>query len=64
VVSALAHAEQDRPENRFNDCRCDSRGRIWAGTMSKPRTPNTAALYTLDADGELTLALTGTTISN
>ena len=27
--------EADRPENRFNDGKCDCRGRFWAGTMSK-----------------------------
>jgi stearoyl-CoA desaturase (Delta-9 desaturase) len=26
--------EEDRPGNRFNDCKCDPAGRLWAGTMS------------------------------
>src|ERR1700742_2162887 len=26
----LAAVETDRPENRFNDCKCDPQGRLWA----------------------------------
>lgn len=42
--------EADKPENRFNDGKCDPNGRLWAGTVTKeePRTP-TAALYRFDA---------------
>jgi sugar lactone lactonase YvrE len=60
----LATVEQDRPDNRFNDCRCDRRGRLWAGTMSKRRTPGTAALYRLALDGALDRVVEATTLSN
>jgi sugar lactone lactonase YvrE len=60
----LATVEPDLDENRFNDCRCDPQGRLWAGTMSKRRTPGTAALYRLSPEGELTTAVEHTTISN
>jgi sugar lactone lactonase YvrE len=60
----LAVVEQDRPDNRFNDCKCDPQGRLWAGTMSKRREPGTAALYRLVAGGELERVIAGTTISN
>lgn len=60
----LAVVERDRPENRFNDCRCDPQGRLWAGTMSKQRVPATAALYRLAPGGEPERVITGTTISN
>jgi sugar lactone lactonase YvrE len=59
----LAAVEQDLPDNRFNDCRCDPAGRLWAGTMSKVRSPGSAALYRLDS-GTLDPVVTGTTISN
>jgi sugar lactone lactonase YvrE len=60
----LAVAERDRPANRFNDCKCDPQGRLWAGTMSKQRTPGTAALYRLAPGGELERVIAATTISN
>jgi sugar lactone lactonase YvrE len=60
----LAVVEADRPGNRLNDCKCDPQGRLWAGTMSKQRTPGTAALYRLAPGGELERVIAGTTISN
>jgi sugar lactone lactonase YvrE len=60
----LAGVEEDLPDNRFNDCRCDPRGRLWAGTMSKVREPGAAALYRLDPGTGLERVITGTTISN
>lgn len=38
------------PENRFNDGRCDSRGRFWAGTMDGTRRLANGTLYRLDPD--------------
>jgi sugar lactone lactonase YvrE len=61
---ALVEVEHDRADNRFNDCKCDPQGRLWAGTMSKSRTPGAGALYRLTADGELERMVAGTTISN
>ena len=60
-VLATAHEPDD---NRFNDCRCDPQGRLWAGTMSRSRTPGAAALYRLRPGGPLERVLEGTTISN
>jgi sugar lactone lactonase YvrE len=60
----LAHVEDDLPDNRFNDCKCDPQGRLWAGTMSKRRTPGTAALYRLEPGGDLERMVDATTISN
>jgi sugar lactone lactonase YvrE len=62
--AAVASAERAKPDNRFNDCRCDPQGRLWAGTMSKRREPGAAALYRLDADRELRCVVPGTTLSN
>jgi sugar lactone lactonase YvrE len=63
-TQSVATVEEDRADNRFNDCRCDPHGRLWAGTMSKQREPGAAALYRLDADGSLRQMVSGTTISN
>jgi sugar lactone lactonase YvrE len=62
--TVLAVVEQDLPDNRFNDCKCDPQGRLWAGTMSKTRAPGTAALYRLVPGRELERVIDGTTISN
>jgi sugar lactone lactonase YvrE len=60
----VAVVEEDLPDNRFNDCKCDPQGRLWAGTMSKTRAPGTAALYRLVAGHQLERVIEGTTISN
>jgi sugar lactone lactonase YvrE len=60
----LAAPEAHLPDNRFNDGKCDPRGRFWAGTMSLIRQPGTASLYCLDADGTLRHVLGGVTTSN
>jgi sugar lactone lactonase YvrE len=60
----LATVEDDLPENRFNDCKCDPQGRLWAGTMSTTRVPGTAALYRLVPGGEIERVIAATTISN
>jgi sugar lactone lactonase YvrE len=42
--------EVDRPDNRFNDGRCDSLGRFWAGTVDGTKKLANGALYRLDTD--------------
>lgn len=49
-VEYIADPEADKPENRFNDGRCDRQGRFWAGTMHEPRTRREGTLYRFDAD--------------
>jgi sugar lactone lactonase YvrE len=61
---ALARADEPVGGNRFNDCRCDPQGRLWAGTMSRARVAGTASLYRLTPGGELERVVTHTTISN
>lgn len=60
----LLRPEPDRPENRYNDGRCDRRGRLWIGTMSAgPRQP-TGAFYRVDSDGSARRVLDTLTIPN
>jgi sugar lactone lactonase YvrE len=55
----------DHPEeNRFNDGKCDPRGRFWAGTMALAETLGAGSLYTFDADGAVSSKIGGVTISN
>lgn len=49
-LEPIANPEPDLPDNRFNDGKCDPRGRFVAGTINRLRLPE-AALYLLDHDG-------------
>ncbi|MFN3685390.1 SMP-30/gluconolactonase/LRE family protein [Salinarimonas sp.] len=60
----LASPEADRPGNRFNDGKCDRRGRFWAGTLAIDATPDAGSLYRFDADGRVHLMDTGFHVSN
>ena len=67
---ALVHPESDRTteryaQNRYNDGKCDRRGRFWVGTMTD-RTPREAvgALYRIDADLSSHRLLDGISVPN
>lgn len=65
VKTPVADPEAEkRPDNRFNDGKCDPGGRFWAGTMSMVRKTGDAALYRLDADLTVARVLPGVTVSN
>jgi sugar lactone lactonase YvrE len=49
---------------RFNDARCDPRGRLWVGTVRDDFAPGVARLYCLTGDGHIERRLDGVTISN
>jgi sugar lactone lactonase YvrE len=49
--SPIADPEPDKkPDNRFNDGKCDPAGRFWAGTISTVKKTGDARLYRLDPD--------------
>lgn len=52
ALEAKANPEQDLPDNRFNDGRCDRAGRFWAGTMSDVNRDPVGSLYRFDAGFE------------
>ncbi|MFW6171804.1 MAG: SMP-30/gluconolactonase/LRE family protein [Planctomycetota bacterium] len=60
----VADPESDLPDNRFNDGKCDSEGRFWAGTMSMVRQPGAASLYVLSTDRVVQKVFDGVTTSN
>jgi sugar lactone lactonase YvrE len=60
----IAAPEPDRMENRINDAKADSQGRIWAGTMSINCTDPTGSFYRLDTDGTATRVDTPYAIAN
>lgn len=43
----------DKPDLRFNDGRTDQDGRFWVGTVNTAKSAHDAALYRVDADGEI-----------
>jgi len=63
-VRPLASPESDRPGNRFNDGKCDTRGRFWVGSLAINTAPGHGALWRLDPDGSVHLMADGFHISN
>jgi xylono-1,5-lactonase len=64
AITRLANPEIDRPGNRFNDGKCDSRGRLWTGTMDFACREPTGALYRFDQERRCERVLDGITITN
>jgi sugar lactone lactonase YvrE len=65
-MTIVADPEAHIPANRFNDGKVDPAGRFWAGTMVGPgeAVPGAGALYSLDANHQVTLRLPQVGISN
>ena len=64
-VTPIADPEPDKkPDNRFNDGKCDPAGRFWAGTISTVKKTGDAALYLLDAEQQVNLKFPNVTNSN
>ena len=65
VKTIIADPEEEkRPDNRFNDGKCDPSGRFWAGTISTVKKTGDANLYMLDKNGDLSLKVSEVTNSN
>jgi len=63
-VVPFADPEAGQPFTRFNDGKCDRRGRFWTGSIDE-ETPNTrAALYRVDPGGSFRRMQGGIGISN
>jgi sugar lactone lactonase YvrE len=60
TLTMIADPEADKPRNRFNDGKCDPRGRFWAGTLGQ----DGGALYRMDTDLSVTKVLEGIGTSN
>ncbi|MFP7736644.1 SMP-30/gluconolactonase/LRE family protein [Priestia aryabhattai] len=63
-MELIGTVELDKPNNRFNDGKCDAAGRFWAGTMGHDSRPNVGALYCLDTDWSIKKVLDNIGISN
>jgi sugar lactone lactonase YvrE len=64
AVTPIVDPEPDRPGNRFNDGKCDRRGRLFAGTMHNAEIECTGTLYRLDPDLSVQVMCTGVHLSN
>ena len=51
VGGKLANNPEDHAVSRFNDGRCDRKGRLWVGTIDEPKAVANAHLYRLDDRG-------------
>lgn len=51
TLQRLDEPEPERTGNRFNDGKCDARGRFWGGTMDGACREPTGALYRFDGPG-------------
>ena len=64
AVTPIVDPEPDRPGNRFNDGKCDRRGRLFAGTMDNAEVACTGTLYRLDPDLSVHVMGTDVHLSN
>jgi sugar lactone lactonase YvrE len=64
LTRKVGSAPYDPAHHRFNDGRCDARGRLFAGYMNEARDAASAALIRLDPDFTQTQVISGMTISN
>lgn len=49
-ITPITDPEKDKTHNRFNDGRCDARGRFWAGSVYPPKDKSDAWIYCLASD--------------
>lgn len=62
--TVIARPELDRPGNRFNDGKCDRKGRLWAGTLAIDTTADRGRLWRIDADGQAMAMEHGVHVAN
>lgn len=63
-LDTVVEPEADRPGNRFNDGKCDARGRLWVGSLAINTEPDKGQLWRVDVDGTATVMETGLHIAN
>lgn len=63
-LEIVVSPEPEQLGNRFNDGKCDRRGRFWAGTMDAAAEKTSGSLYRLSPGLVVSRMLTGVTIPN
>lgn len=60
----FASPEDDLPDTRFNDGKCDRRGRFWVASADRNEVAPLAALYCLNGSGQLIRTLSQVVVGN
>lgn len=60
----LCHPEAGHADHRYNDAKCDARGRLWVGSLDPAGRPGRGSLFRVDADGRFARVDTGFTVAN
>jgi len=63
-IEQIAAPDAHVPRNRFNEGKCDRKGRFWAATMDDRLVEHTGSLYRVDPDRSVHQMETGIAISN
>jgi sugar lactone lactonase YvrE len=63
-LNFLCHAEPEEAGNRYNDGRCDRRGRLWIGTMDIDIRRASGSFYRIGADRSALRLFDGITVPN
>jgi len=64
ALEFISNPRAENSETRFNDGKCDPRGRFWAGTMALDGSPEKGSLYCLDRTLQARTVFDGVSISN
>jgi sugar lactone lactonase YvrE len=64
ALSLLVDAEPGRPHNRYNDGRCDRRGRFWIGTMHTEIKEPSGSFYRIGTDHSVERLFGGISVPN
>ena len=64
VLEPLCKLDEDRPNNRSNDAKCDQNGRLYVGTMDDNEALQTGRLWAVDERGNAVCLLDDIGISN
>ena len=64
-LTRVAYVESELPENKMNDGKCDSSGRLWTGSAPYDETRfGAGSLYRLNTDGTVHKMIEQVTVSN
>ncbi|MBA2115519.1 SMP-30/gluconolactonase/LRE family protein [Bremerella alba] len=63
-IAKVANPDTNSATTRFNDAKCDPRGRLFAGTISDTRTPGDANCYRFDSQFNYETVVPGVVNSN
>lgn len=63
-IKFLIDPEQDKPDHRLNEGKCDPEGRFWFGSISTVGRFPTGCLYRLETDGSVTKVLDDISVPN